>query len=215
MNQLWDFESHWYYFVRYPLGAGGNHLANLLSLDEDFEPRIGQQRLDYFDVLKTTYRQDQNHLRRPRGTALISDVPAQTKLTSPSGYPKSVHIGHSASFVWAKELLQPLMHKRFISLQFNTSVDRDFVRKRERKIFQTDTLANDYYAAELAHYYNTWFSGHDACDDDVNLAIPCHRLGCVDITDLIDEINIKFQLHISVKSAQELHYLWLDLIEKT
>ena len=215
MTNLRALDQHWYYFVRYPLGAGGNHLADLLSLDARFEPRIGQDRVGYLDALKAKYCGDRQHLRHKWGTALISDLPAQQKLAAASCYEKSVHIGHAASFVWAQELLRPLVHKRFISLQFNTPADREFVRYRERKIFQTDTLANDYYAAELAHYYNTWFSGHDACDDDVNLEIPCHRLGCVDITGLIDDINTKFQLHIPVESAQELHYLWLRLIEKT
>ena len=123
-----------------------------------------------------------------------------------------MHLGHAASFDWASELLDPLAHKRYILMQFNSQESREFIRERERKIFGSDTLANSYYAAELAHFYNVWFSESDACDDDINFAFECHRMTSSDIRPLVAEINSKFQLNIPIDQAQKLHNLWLTIL---
>jgi hypothetical protein len=204
---------HHYYFIRYPLGAGGAHLANIMSLDPGFAPKLGAHRDGYHTAMKQHYSQRSDNTAHPPGHYLISDPRAPDALATVTSYQRSVHLGHAASFVWAESLLMTLPHKRYVLLQFNNESSREYLRNREKKIFGTDTLANDYYAAELACVYNQWFSAADACDDDINLAIECDQLLDHDISSVVGVINDKFHINIPCDQAQELHSVWMASIK--
>ena len=206
-----DSLTHNFYFIRYPLGAGGVHLGHLVSLSDQIAPHGTLSKDRYFEFLYSEYKQKKTtvHLL---DQCIISDPQWLDNLSLWYNYSGSVHTGHSASFEWAINKLNHFKNKKYILLQFNSAESRRILSQRELRIFKTNTLANSYYANEICHWYNTWFIEPDIISDDINLPM---ELSCVfdnDITPMIEKINIKYQLDIPLDRAQELHDIWINNI---
>lgn len=205
--------NHTYYFIKYPLGSGGTHLANLISLSPDVNNKFlidpGE---NYFDCLKLYYTKniktvhyDTHHI--------ISDLESWTNYLDNLDYsiPNSVHLGHAASFDWTEDLLNQLVNKKYINIVFTTEKSIKFLRHRESIIFQSDTLRNSYYQKEIQHFYNKQFISKNPkhCNDDINLNVEFEDMCKLDISKVVYAIGNKYNIQIPMDQAMYLHKLWM------
>lgn len=204
---------HTFYFVRFPIGGGGVHLANIVSLDPNCAPRFSASKADYVEYLSGHYQKSTKNSHLPRDHAMVNDAEWQQYFDSidPS-YSASVHTGHAASFDWAQQRLDQLINKRYLLLTFNTARSREILITRERELFGTETLVNRYYREELCSMYNSYFSSPNGIDDDVNLPIEIEQLFQPNIHKIVDAINLKYNLSIPGDLAQHLHTMWYQNI---
>lgn len=211
MNNITLHSSHTYYFIRYPLGAGGSHLSNILSLDPTFCPKIpGKSKQDNYKNLVNAYTNQlinshlDNHL-------IINDSAWDSILENLDiDYPNSVHLAHAASIDWRAQYLEQIENKKFILLKFTTERSTDFVRARESNLFGTDTLANPYYREEIRNLYSKWILVPGKIDDDINFEIEIEDLLQNSIHDCVESLNKKFKLSIPTVESQNLHTLWIN-----
>jgi len=208
---------HTFYFLRYPIGAGGAHLSNLISLDPSFAPKEPRMLKDeYIGYLINLYHslEHTGHTAHTDANHTINDQqwPKYIEKLDYS-FANSIHQGHSASFDWVAPILQTLKNKKYISLTINDQTSVDIVRAREKKIFNTDALAAEYYRAELQHYYGRWFisDNPEIVNDDINLLIEVSDL-YYNFSMVLETINKKFNLNIPVNLANTFHNKWLDNI---
>lgn len=199
-----------FYFVRFPLGGGGNHLANLISLDASFGSRIpGLDKELYQTELIKTY--NKSNLTGHLSTQLhIHDhqwIDIVDQLDSKSN---SVYTGHACSFIWGRSTLNSLKNKRYILLTFKSDKSMEILKKRELAIFNTSSLENSYYAEEIRYLYNGWIQEDNQIADDINLEIEISELFQDNINDLLSKINKKFNLNIPHNTAKELHDEWIN-----
>ena len=201
-----------FYFVRQPLGGGGHHLANLMSLDATISPRSPEikSKQEWIALLINHYNNADihTHFNNNQDSLSVSDPDWRFEIERLDQNLNSVHVGHAANFDWAEHALDQLPNKRYILLTFNTLESRNIVKQREKAIFDTETLKNEYYVEELCHMYNRWFKDATVCDDDINCPIEIQDLFVEDIGSVIDKINQHFDLSIPLDQAQDLHKLW-------
>lgn len=202
-----------FYFIRHPLGGGGHHLANLLSLDATISPCLPaiESKQEWITLLFNHYKNIDvhTHFVDSENSLIVSDAGWKSYIDSLADDVSSVHTGHAANFDWAKDVLDQLANKRYILLTFNSEQSRNIVKQREKTIFDTETLKNSYYIEELCHIYNRWFKDDVLCDDDINCAIEIQDLFVENIHPVINRINQHFGLNIPLDQAQVLHSLWL------
>ena len=202
-------DDHNYYFIRFPIGGGGTHLANLLSLAKNVNSKfLNLDKSKQFDYLHNIYSTN------PHGHAhTVADITIQSDswidhLTNLDySITNSIHTGHGASFIWCADKLKLINNKKIISLSFETNQSVDIIRKRERKITNTDTLANNYYLQELRTLYTL------PIDNCPNLQIEVERLFVPYIIPLLESIATEFNFDIPLDLAQTLHTIWFQKIE--
>ena len=203
-----------FYFVRQPLGGGGHHLANLMSLDATISPRSPEikSKQEWIALLINHYNNTDihTHFNNNQDSLIVSDPDWKSEVERLDQNLSSVHVGHAANFDWAEHVLDQLPSKRYILLTFNTLESRNIVKQREKAIFDTETLKNEYYVEELCHMYNRWFKDAIICDDDINCPIEIQDLFVEDAVPVIAKINKHFGLNIPLDQAQELHRLWFS-----
>ena len=204
-------QDHTYYFIRYPVGAGGVHLSNLISLDASFAPKIHtMDRDNYINYLLDFYN-SHNTMAHIDSHHIINDIKWIDYIKNLDySFLSSISLGHAASFDWAEDTLKTLKIKKYISLTMNKEESVDIVRTREKKLFNTDTLLNKYYRTEIQHFYNRWFVSLDPSivDDDINLSFEVKDF-YNNIELIIGTINKKFNLNIPIELACSLHQKWL------
>ena len=208
-------QNHTFYFIKYPLGGGGVHLANLISLSDICNNFFQtESKNNYFAYLEGVYTDSYKKHVHSDQQHIISDVDKwkQRLLTLDYTIPNSVHLGHAASFDWANNVLKLLENKRYINIVFTTQNSVNLLRSRERSIFGTDTLANMFYQKELEHFYNKQFESTNNKDyhDEINFTIEFEDLCKAEIQNVIKGINEKYNLQVPLEKASYLHNLWLD-----
>ena len=208
---MFDNNSHTFYFVRYPLGAGGTHLSNIISLDETIAPRGTIKKDSYFEFLISSYQSKLSTAHLP-GHCIISDHMWAKNLSTSYQHSASVHLGHAASFFWAKPLLDRFQNKKYILLTFTDIKSRQCILQREKSLFTTTTLNNKYYVEEMSYFYSTRIQESGKIDADINLAIETYLLFKPNITELVLLINQQYHLNIPVNQAQQLHDIWLPKV---
>jgi hypothetical protein len=199
-----------FYFVRAPLGGGGRHLANLMSLDNSVSPSLPQikSKQEWFEFLIAQYNNTIEIGAHFSHSIIISDARWKADLASLDNSMSSVHHGHASSFDWAKDTLDQLPNKRYVLLTFNTPASRNIVMKREKQFFGTETLKNAFYVEEICHFYNIQFKDDTVCNDDLNFAIEIENIFVEDITSVISKLNEHFCMNIPMSDAQYLHKIW-------
>ena len=208
-----DLNQHTFYFIRYPLGGGGVHLANLISTSDQFYPRvIGTNHLEYLSQLLKVYQRPSAITAHLPGQHIISDTNKWADLRNniDPAIPNSIHLGHAASFIWSKPILDTLKIKKYILLTANTDRSLHILQTREKHIFGHNVFDSPYYKQELLAFYNQWFCEPGDIDDDINFPIEIEDLFQDNITNLLDRISKKFNLIIPHHPAQELHHAWIQ-----
>jgi len=206
---------HIFYFVRYPLGGGGTHLSNLISLSENINKKIENvSATDYFLYLKDIYTNNEKHLHDDQ-QFIISDIDQWKSKLLKTNYKLSgsVYTGHAASFTWAKSIIDHLRIKKYISITFDSEESEKILSDREYKLFDTHTLRNSYYKEEMRFFYNQEFiSDSILCNDDINLKFEITDIFSKNISPVIKKINQKYNIGIPEDQAQALHNLWIKKI---
>lgn len=206
-------KQHNFYFVRYPLGGAGVHIANIISLSPTCAPRFSIDKDSYLDYLIKHYADSRENAHLPKDHAMVNDPEWVEHVQSLDyNFSNSVHTGHGASFFWAKDQLQQLTNKKYVLIAFANQESKNILRERELRLFNTDTLANKYYCEELAMIYNTYFSEPGNIDDDINLVFEVADIFKSDIDLVVNKLNTKYQLDIPQAQAQQLHTLWYNNI---
>ena len=200
---------HQFYFIRHLCWAGGNHVANIMSLDPGFAPRFGEDREHEFNRMLAVY-QDSKTFVHPE-VVPRTDIGGSGVWSVPDyvfNYSCSVYRGHAGEFLWDNSW-QLLKNKRFISMTVNTQASVDVVRYREKQNAKTDTFANNYYAKELALFYSQPFEEPGIDSRETNFYMETAEIFKPDISAWIERINRFFNLAIPVDQAKTLHSIWL------
>jgi hypothetical protein len=212
-----SFDEHTFYFVRYPLGGGGAHLVNLISLSTLISKPVDNVSANtYFAYLKDTIYNNNKKNAHGYWQFIISDQEKWKTALKKIDYTLhgSVYAGHAASFFWANDILKCLKNKKYISLTFNTESSEKLLLDREYRLFCSQTLKNSYYKNEIKYFYNQEFiSENHWCNDDINLNIEISALFSDNVIPVISSINQKYNIKIPEDQAQELHSLWIKNIQ--
>lgn len=209
-------KNHIFYFVRYPFASGGAHISNLISLDNNFavkNPTYSKENfsnylLEFYkkEMVKNVSLQD----RHISGHYIIgAELWVEQLKNLDYNYKNSVHQGHALCF-FAREKLIKALNRRYINITFHTEKSFELLKKREYELVQTKTFEHDVYASELRYFYNNLI--HEIKDFSLlnvfNLEVE--EIFVPDITNVIKQINKKFDLNIPIEQAQELHSLWYN-----
>jgi len=202
---------HTFYFIRFPLYAGGTHLSNLMRLSVTMDHGIHNLNKDEFALfIEENYRNDAKTIAHLPRHHVIHDGPAWRQCLDnlDFSYAASTHIGHAASFDWVREILDTLPIKKFILLTFNDPESVHILRRREMYLAKTDTLRNPYYVKEIAHFYNRQFDSK--IPSDVNLTIEINELFNDNIQPVLEKITEKYGLEFPLDKCEVLHSIWLN-----
>ena len=202
-------DKHQFYFIRHLPWAGGNHVANIMSLDPMFAPRFGEDREHEFNRMLAVYQDSKTFVHHDLTTR--TDIGGSGIWSVPEyvfNYSASAHRGHAGGFLWDNSW-QLVKNKRFISMTFNTEASVDAVRYREKQNVKTDTFANSYYAKELAMFYSQPFEEPGVDSRETNFYMETAEIFKPDLSAWIERINRFFDLSIPIKQAEILHSIWL------
>lgn len=203
-------DNHTFYFIKFPLGAGGTHLSNMISLSPIVNDRFKSD--NYIRDLELIYTNQKRHVHSSH-QHIISDLDKWQHCLDNLDYtiPNSIHIGHAASFGWAESILQTLINKKYINIVVTTDRSIQLLRQREFNIFKTDTFANRYYQKELIYFYNKQFDSTNSIHwpDEINFSIELEDLYTEDITDVILSINEKYALDVPEDQVKYFQKLWI------
>jgi len=216
--------NHTYFFIKYPMCSGGAHLANLISLDNNFVPKDQSSgKNDFIENLEKFYTKLQpydwkndvslldkhidNHF-------LIGDDRWETLLTDInnkfSNYKKSVHIGHNIEFFSRKDIISRIINKKYILINLETKQDIEMLMKREKKMFRTFSLVNEYHKIEASYYYDNLLHENNEIEECDVLRIPIHTLFSHNILPVLDKINQQFDCNIPIDLASKIHETWYN-----
>ena len=208
-------KNHNFYFIKYPPGAGGAHLANLISLDTTFtskNPELTKQ--DFIDNLYAFYK------KQPVDTILKNKhIDAHCIISSPIwieqlkrldyNFNNSIHLGHAACFLIRSKFIEKI-NRKYITLTFNSEKSLTLLKSREAKTLNTTTLENEYYCHELRYFYSTILNESSVFSTEHILNFEIDEIYVKDIVPIITFINQKFNLNIPLNQAQELHNYWYN-----
>ena len=201
-------KNHTFYFISYPAGAGGAHLANVISLEPTFSPKNSHLSKEEFLNYLNFFYSSENNNQHIDNHKIVNDKSWKEELPSIiDKFSNSVHLGHAASFHWAN--MKIFKNKKYICLTFNTEESLKLLRDREFKIFKTDTLKNRYYLEELRFFYSSVTHEINIQEKNV-LKIEISELCVPDIKNVLIKINEKFNLSIPYDLGQKYHWYWYN-----
>lgn len=204
-----DLDNHIFYFVRHPVYAGGNHVANVISLDPTFSTRWNTSRDVYLEQLIEIYNKNIPWVHVPDECAVGSGNWLEESFIDPFCQ-HSVHRTHVATYSWEKASIDKLKNKRHVLLTFNNQRSVDLLRLRERSHNGNDTLAYYYYWQELAFFYNQLVEEPEVDSRETNLKIEVEDIFESDPEPWIQSINQHFGLTIPIEPAKTLHQIWIN-----
>lgn len=204
-----DLDNHVFYFIRHPVYAGGNHVANIVSLDPTFSTRWNVPRNEYIDQLMEVYSQLIPWVHVPDDCAIGTRKWLEQSFIDTQSQ-CSVHRTHVATYSWEKASIDKLKNKRHILLTFNNQKSVDLLRHREKLHRGNDTLAYEYYRQELAFFYNQPVEEPGVDSEETNLKIEVEDIFESNPESWIQRINQHFGLAIPIEPAKTLHQIWIN-----
>ena len=189
-------------FVIFPPGLGGNHLANLISLNEPWAPRCTIQQ--YGNVVADAHFAGTSNLQVD---SLLENVNSLSKQNN-------VFCGHAAEYIWFTERLDVknlFPNRKYVIVNFPRNNQLAFARLQQHSLlFQK----HDYILGELATLYRSkslellygesdWFYA----DSDL--------LFSPDVSEILTQLSSQgINISMSKDIAQDLHSKWLSGISK-
>lgn len=204
-----DLDNHIFYFVRHPAYGGGNHVANIVSLDPMFSTRWNVPRDQYLAELIKIYNRSIPWAHIPDETAIGTGQWLEQSFIDTQSQ-CSVHRTHAATYAWEKASIDKLKNKRYILLTFNDPVSADLLIRREYPQRQTSIPQSRYYRSELAFFYDQPIEEPGVDSAETNLKIEVTDIFRSDPESWIQRINQHFGLAIPIDSAKLLHQLWIN-----
>lgn len=178
-------------FVIFPIGAGGNHLANLLSLSTKYERQVD---FAHYADLSTTTAHFSDALNLTNLTDRICDLRNQS----------NVFCSHLAEYIWHQDLVkQNFQRRKFLII--NTHGAHEWIRYRMTQF--NPGLVNEYVWQETATLYSqavfaSLTGENDFFNIDINNLFDCEPNSFVDFLEQMLLIKIPREL------ACEVHQKW-------
>jgi hypothetical protein len=196
-------------FVMFAPGTGGNHLANLMSLDSRYAKRFDPSDYDF-----TTNNNSDAHY------ATLHGGPENLNLYHPwidincIKLQKNILCGHVLEYLQLKNttnILEQLPNKAFVTIQVPTPGDRAHTRMTWRY-----GKMDNYMLGELAVLYDApnLKKIFDLPEIDVWHYVWPKDLFDDDISPVLNQIQHVFGLDLDQTLAQELHTKWLANLER-
>ena len=196
-------------FVIFAPGTGGNHLANLMSLDSRYAKRFEPEDYDAAvnnnnDAHYATLHGGPENLNLHHAWVDFDQIKSQ----------KNVFCGHVLEYLQLKRttnLLQQLPNKAFVTIQ----VPSPGSRGHDRMIWRYGKMDN-YMLGELAVLYD---SPHlkaifELPEIDVWHYVWPNDLFADDVTPVLQSIQQQLGLQIDLDLAQQLHTKWLQNLQE-
>ena len=178
-------------FVIFPPGAGGNHLANIISVGNRFSSRfyVG----NYKNLVGNAHVSNIKNLQIDQATI------DQLKTTS------NVLCGHLAEYLWAQDLVCQLPNRKYLVLEFGSTLS-DVVRNRMIKLYPA--YQDNYFVQEIATLYSQRYVEQILGETDF-FRLDVNVLFQEDVSDLLTSIEQDLDLNLDRFEIQELHNKWL------
>jgi len=219
-----DFYNHDFFFICYPLGSGGQHFGNLVSLDRSFCPVGYDSHNDYIVAVNSEY---DNISRKDAHVALSKSIEifkTEKFLKNLSlignNYNKSIwpmHLSYLNCFDDDGMLFKSMRKKRMIVFTFRTELSRNFLKVRLSKLIGK-TIDNDMFAwgifdTQIFYSREYIMKTFDFKDQDI-YEIEISQLFNENISHLLADLNKSFDLNIPLMESEALHRKWLKNIVK-
>jgi len=194
--------------IAYPPGGGGNHLRNIVSLDERFRdqwpwPWVIEQSVGLAPYDHPTGVPGEVHSLPGRNMhAVFTEHITQNPLGE---YLLLGHFGELAPYAAA---IRAWHHVQWLLITIDQAIDRELLRSRQQRLqyhpywldeeqiwlYRTE-MYTQYFDADAAHIYT----------------VPLHLLWQENIQSVLDHIEAWFDLDIDRPQADILHRKWRHL----
>lgn len=178
-------------FVIFPMGSGGNHLANLLSLSDRYKRRVD---FTHYDNLSTTSAHFSDALNLTNLSDRIVELQNQS----------NVFCSHLAEYLWQQDFIKHnFMYRKFLMINIHNA--RPWVRHRIMQF--NPALQNEYLWQETSTLYSQYsFSKltgeHDFFNIDINTIFESEA------NHLIDLLEQMIMIRMNRDLACEAHQKW-------
>lgn len=212
-----NFSSHIFYFVIYPQGACGHHLANLINLDDSFNSPHSDLTKEEFSLYLEYFYKSYNFneiglsKRHTKFHTIIGGPEWLLNLkTLDFSFKNSIHKGHKGSFIknYYNQIIQTFKNHRQILIQCKTKRSLEILEKRKIKLPQLTETVSDVVS------YNNLFlpllNESPYFSPEHVITLELEEIFKSDIKDVLKNINQKFTLNIPEDKAQNLHDLWYN-----
>jgi hypothetical protein len=183
-------------FVIFPPAAGGNHLANIVSISPKFATRFAPE----------VYEDSNRHKTHPGGGGknFYHDETSLKLLQSTS----NVFCSHFAEYMSARALVEKyLQNRKFLIVEFPEHARNKFFLDRATKYYPA--YQDQYFVEETAMLYST--DMFCSITKETNLEqITVDTVFTNDVTSLVTQINSKFDLNLELDTVKYLHQKWLE-----
>lgn len=180
-------------FVIFPPGAGGNHLANIISTS----PRFVTKNLDSYtdDIVAHVHS-------KPGQNLLFSDNELKLIATA-----SSVQCGHFAEYMWNKSQIEKfLVNRKYLVVEFSQDHRTDFFLHRMSTFIPLYNYP--YLLEELATWYSLEYFSKITGEHDLT-KINVDLLFSDNTAKIVDYLNDQFGLELDHLTVSKLHQQWL------
>lgn len=183
--------------IAYPPSAGGNHLKNILLMDQSWE--------NSYELNLDTYNRGDKEVHSTPGRNM-QQYKLQNAKTARKDYVLHGHFGELTPW---REQINSIEDKKFILITIDTERDKDLLNDRQNNLGQ---YSHPYYLYEEQEYlyqpyfYQTYFTAK--LENVYNL--PLHEFWCPNIHHygIVNRLNSFLNKNIDANEAQVLHTNW-------
>lgn len=181
-------------FVIFPPGAGGNHLANIISTS----PRFVTKNLNSYNDKAT-----KNVHSKPGQNLLFSDDDLRSIAKS-----SSVQCGHFAEYMWCKSQIENfLFNRKYLLVEISQEHRNTFFIQRASALYPV--YNQSYFIEEMSTWYSLDYfskitSEQDLTKIDVDLLFSDNSL------KIVDYLNGQLGLELDYILVDSLHRKWLE-----
>jgi hypothetical protein len=181
-------------FVIFPPGAGGNHLANIISTS----PRFVTKNLNSYtdNTVKHVHSKPGNNL-------FFSDD--ELRLIAKSS---SVQCGHFAEYMWCRsQIEQFLFNRKYLLLEFNQEHRNTFFLQRISSLYPA--YNQSYFLEEMSTWYSLEYFSKITNEQDLT-KIDADLLFSDRSLKIVDYLNSQLGLELDYLLVDNIHQLWLE-----
>jgi hypothetical protein len=183
--------------IAYPPSGGGNHLKNMLCLDNSFVNSADLNIDIYVNGEREVHSTDGRNMQEFR---------MQAAETASGDYILHGHFGELAPW---RNRINAIGDKKWILISFDTNRDRALLNERQRRLGQ---WGHEYYLNEEQPYlyqpefYQSYFTGQ--AEHIYNIAIDNLWNPSLEQSRIIQQLNVFLNKNIDQAQAQFLHSHW-------
>lgn len=172
--------------ICFPPFAGGNHVKNILHLNED-----------NFDYYKQIYT------RETFGVHEIENVP---NLTLEKYHKNNIVYGHFGEVMSVREDVRQTTNKKWILISPDTYECRSIIRKRSKQLVLDSYYDHEQIFLYEPHMMHNYFGSE--MQDIMNISV--YELFSDDIDSVLDRLNFFLPFELNKDKAKYLHKIWRE-----